>query len=182
MDVYILKKFVSFIDRFNDRIGRIFSVIIIVVIFILNYEVFMRYFLHRPTIWVHEFSAMMYAVFFLIGGVYNMRWSQHLNVDIFYSKLSKKKQAILDLFTYLLFYLFIFIMFWLGSQSAYISVQNWEHSNSVWSPPIWEVKLFIPFVSLLMLLQGLSKTIKDIYFIFSGRDLLISAKKGDEKN
>ena len=178
----ILKRCISFIDRFNDRIGRVFSVIVVPIIFILIYEVFMRYIFKRPTIWAHELSGNLYAVFFLIGGLYCLRWDNHVKADIFYINLSKKNKAIVDLCTYILFYMFIFTIFWLGLQNAYTAVGNWEYSSTSWGPPVWPIKLFIPFIAFLMLLQGLSKTIKDIYFIFSGKDFLIDVEKGDEKN
>lgn len=170
--MHSLKKFVSFIDRFNDRIGKIVSLIIFPIIFILVYEVFMRYFLNRPTFWVHELSGMLYAIFFIIGGLYDLLWNNHINVDIFYSKFSKKGQAIIDLFTYILFYIFIFVMFWGSLETSYISVQRLEISHTAWGPPIWPIKAFIPLASFLMLLQGLSKTIKDIYFVFTGKDFI----------
>lgn len=170
MVMYSLKKFVLFIDRFNDHFGKIISVIVYPMIFILIYEVFMRYFLNRPTIWVHELSGMIYGVFFIVGGLYDLRWNHHINVDILYNKFSKKGQAIIDLFTYILFYLFIFFMFWNTLKTSYISILRWETSNTAWSPPIWPVKAFIPLVSFLILLQGLSKTIKDIYFVLTGKD------------
>ena len=170
--MHYIKKFILFIDRLNNRIGIIFSIIVFPMVFILVYEVIMRYVFIRPTIWAHELSAALYAIFFLIGGVYTLRWDGHVRVDIFYNKLSRRTQCILDLFTWTLFYIFISIMFWEGSKFAYASIMRMEISNTAWAPYIWPVKLFIPLAAFLMLLQGFTKTIKDIYFLFADKELI----------
>jgi TRAP-type mannitol/chloroaromatic compound transport system permease small subunit len=178
--MYYIKKIILFIDRFNNRIGIIFSVIVFPMVFILVYEVMMRYAFNRPTIWAHELSAILYAIFFLIGGVYTLRWDSHVRVDVFYNKLSRRAQNILDLFTWILFYIFIGIMFWEGSKFAYTSIMRKEISNTAWAPYIWPVKLFIPVAAFLMLLQGFTKTTKDIYFLFTNKDL-IQTTEGEKK-
>lgn len=178
--MYYIKKIISFIDQFNDCIGRIFSIIVFPMILILVYEVTMRYVFNRPTIWAHELSALLYAIYFLIGGVYALRWDNHVRVDVLYNKFSRRTQSILDLFTWILFYIFIGIMFWDGSKFAYSSMIRMEISNTAWSPPIWPVKMFIPLAVFLMLLQGFTKTMKDIYFIFTDKEL-IKTNEGKKK-
>jgi len=178
--MYYIKKIISFIDRFNDCIGRIFSIIVFPIVLMLVYEVTMRYVFNRPTIWAHELSAILYAIYFLIGGVYALRWGGHVRVDILYNKFSRRTQSILDLFTWILFYIFIGIMFWEGSKFAYTSMMRMEISNTAWSPPIWPVKMFIPLAAFLMLLQGFTKTMKDIYFLFTDKEL-IKTTEGKKK-
>ena len=178
--MHYIKKIISFIDRFNNRIGIIFSVLVFPMVFILFYEVIMRYAFNRPTIWAHELSAMLYAVFFLIGGVYTLRWDGHVRVDIFYNKLSRKAQYTLDLFTWILFYIFIIIMFWEGSSFAYTSIIRNEISNSAWAPYIWPVKIFIPLAAFLMLLQGITITIKKVYFLFTNKEF-VEVAEGEKK-
>ena len=51
---------------------------------------------------------------------------------------------------------------------------------TAWAPYIWPVKIFIPLAAFLMLLQGFTKTIKDVYFIFNGKKL-IEATEGEKK-
>ena len=178
--MYYIKRFILFINRLNNRIGTIFSIIIFPMFCILVYEVMMRYFFNRPTVWAQELSSLLYAIFFLIGGVYDMRWNDHIRVDILYNKLSKRNKCILDLFTWILFYLFVGIMFWEGSKFAYTATMRMERSNTSWGPFIWPVKIFIPLSAFLMLLQGFAKTIKDVYFIFNGKKLIEDAE-GEKK-
>ena len=172
--MYYIRKIVLFIYRLNNNIGKAFSIIIIPMIIFLVYEVFMRYLFNRPTIWAHELCTFGYSIMFLVGGLFALRWNEHVKVDVFYSKFSKKTQCIIDLFTWILFYLFVGVMFFGGYEYAYDSVMNMERSYSTWSPYVWPVKVLIPIVGFLMLLQGLTKTIGDIYFIFVNKELIES--------
>jgi TRAP-type mannitol/chloroaromatic compound transport system permease small subunit len=56
-----------------------------------------------------------------------------------------------------------------------------EVSHSVWEPPIWPIKLCIPLGAFLILLQGLVKTIGDIFTAATGRELIPETKKETER-
>lgn len=167
----LLKVFVSNVNKLSDGLGKIFSILVFPMIFILIWEVFSRYVLNRPTLWAHELSALLYAIYFLVGGSYTSRWNAHISVDILYNHFSKKTRAIIDLFTWVFFYLFVGVLLWGGIEYAWISIKRMEHSSSTWGPAIWPVKIFIPLGAFLILLQGLTKTLNDIFIVFKGHDL-----------
>ena len=168
----ILKKCILIFNRFNIFLCEKISLIIYPLIFILFYEVVMRYLFNAPTIWVHELSAYLYSILFLIGGVYALIKDEHIKVDIFYSRIKKRNKAILDLFTWLFFYVFIIVLLRQSIEYAYISFLRKEVSFSVWAPPIWPLKFLIFLVAFLMLIQGVFKTINSLYLIFTGKELL----------
>ena len=165
--------YIKFINKLNDWIGQIVSFLIYPIMGSLLWEVIMRYAFNEPTQWAHEFSSMLYAIFFLIGGVYALRWNAHVSVEIFYQKFPKRMQAAIDLCTWSMFYLFFIIILWKGSYYAWGSVARFEISSTVWGPPIWPIKIFIPLAALLFILQGLCKTMSDVVVLFTGRDLMI---------
>jgi TRAP-type mannitol/chloroaromatic compound transport system permease small subunit len=173
-----IKRFISVVDSINDGIGRAISFLVYPMIAVLVWEVFMRYLFNRPTIWAHELSALFYAVFFLLGGAYTLRWKAHINVDVLYVRLSPRTRAMLDLVTWLLLYLFCGVLLWQGSQAAWISFLRLEISSTVWEPYLWPVKFCIPLAAFLMLLQGVTKTIGDFYLVFTGRELLLENETG----
>jgi TRAP-type mannitol/chloroaromatic compound transport system permease small subunit len=176
--MHFLKRFISAVDFINDGIGRAVSFLAYPMIAVLVWEVFMRYLFNRPTIWAHELSALCYAVFFLLGGAYTLRWKAHINVDVLYVRLSPRSRAMLDLVTWLLFYFFCGVLLWQGSQAAWKSFMRLERASTVWEPYIWPVKFCIPLAALLMLLQGFTKTISDLYLAFTGRELLSENETG----
>jgi TRAP-type mannitol/chloroaromatic compound transport system permease small subunit len=165
-----LKQFATWINFINNWVGKIVSFLVFPMIGVLCWEVFLRYVFNRPTIWAHEISALLYAVFFLLGGAYTLRWKAHINVDILYNRFSKRNRAIIDLFTWSLFYLFCIVMLIDGSTSAWTSMIRMERASTVWEPYIWPVKLCIPLSALLILLQGISKTLSDFFIALTGRD------------
>ncbi len=167
----ILRAYVRCVDRMNEFMGRMVSYLVYPMVLMLVWEVGMRYIFNRPTIWAHELSAFLYAVVFLLGGSYALRWNSHISVEILYVRLSPRTRAVLDLCTWTLFYLFVGLLLWEGLPFAMKSVRRFELAGSVWDPPIWPVKLCIPLGALLMLLQGTTKTLRDLHMVFTGREL-----------
>jgi TRAP-type mannitol/chloroaromatic compound transport system permease small subunit len=167
-----LRKYVLFVNSLNEKVGRVASFLVVFMIGFLVYEVFMRYLFDSPTVWAHELGAMLYGVYFLLGGGYTLKWDEHIRVDIIYNSLSIRTKAILDLITWLFFYAFCAVLVIEGTQYAWISVKGMERSNSMWEPFIWPSKICIPLGGLLILLQGLAKTLRDAVIALTGRDLL----------
>jgi TRAP-type mannitol/chloroaromatic compound transport system permease small subunit len=168
----ILKFIYTTIQNINSWCGKIISILIYPMMFFMLYEIVSRYLFGRPTIWVYELSTMIYAIYFLSGGAYALRQNAHVNVEIFYARLPIRRRAILDLFTWSIFYLFCGTILIFGTEYAYSSIVHLEHSTTPWNPPIWPINIFIPLSAFLLLLQGINKTIKDILIIINRIDLL----------
>lgn len=175
--------YIKFVDNLNDCVGKIFSFLVYLMMFTLLYEVIMRYAFNKPTIWAHETSEFFYAAHFLVGGAFALRWGAHINIEVLYRRWSLRTRAIVDLITWTLFYIFCGVLLWQGIGIAWDSVIVLEYSDSAWGPPIWPVKLAIPLAAALVLLQGLTKTIKDAYTAITGRELIadIGTKVADSE-
>lgn len=167
------------ISALNDFIGRCLRYLILPIVAIVCWEVFMRYFMHRPTAWAAELSAMIFGVYVLMGGAYGVKHRSHVKVDIIYSRFPPRARAAIDIVTYSLFYIFCGILLIKGIEYAHESVLLNERSNSVWAPYVWPAKLCIPLAALLILLQGLVKTVDDVVLLLTGEPLL---KQAEERN
>lgn len=168
-----LKLFIRAVDNLNDKVGSIVCLMILPMMLVLGWEVFMRYGLNAPTFWAHETSQYFFGAHFILGGAFALRWGSHVNVEIFYGLLSPRKKAIVDLFTWLLFYLFCGFMLWRGWEAAWLSITRWERTYSFWGPPLWPLRLTIPVAAALVLLQGLTKTANDVYTAVTGQKLVV---------
>lgn len=168
-----VRAFIKAIDYLNDKVGSAVCLMILAMMLILVWEVIMRYGFNAPTFWAHESSQYFFGAHFIIGGAYALRWGSHVNVEVLYGRLTPRAGAILDLFTWSLFYLFCGFLLWRGGEAAWLSVSRWEHSYSVWAPPFWPLRLTIPLAAILILLQGVTKTVKDIYTAITGRKFVI---------
>ncbi len=137
---------------------------------LLILEVVRRYFLNSPTVWAGELTQMFFGAYVVLSGGYILASGGHVNVDILYSRLSRKTQAKLDIITSFLFFMFCVMMVYYGGSLAWESLSTFERSQSAWNPPIYPIKLMIPLGAGLLLLQGAAKLIRDILIVVKGED------------
>ena len=149
-------------ENINHWAGQITLYLVFLLPAVMLYEVVLRYIFNSPTIWVFETSNFIFGGIILLGGGYLLLHRGHVSVDILYNRLSVRARAILDLCTSPFFFLFVGVLMWQGTDMFWTSISRWEHSPSVWAPPLWPVKLLIPVGCGLMLLQLIVKFIKDI--------------------
>jgi TRAP-type mannitol/chloroaromatic compound transport system permease small subunit len=159
----------------NDWMGKIVSFLVYPVMLVLVCEVVMRYAFNKPTIWAHETSCMLYGAHFVLGGAYALRHDAFVNVEVFYMRFSKRTQAIIDLITWTMFYAFVGVLLWKSLPWALKSLSVFEFSDSTWGPAVWPVKWTIPLAAFFMLLQGMTKTIKDAFLALTGREIVTAA-------
>jgi TRAP-type mannitol/chloroaromatic compound transport system permease small subunit len=150
------------ISWLNDRIGRAVSLLLLAIFVLLIAEVFFRYLAGAPKVWTGELTQMLFGLYAVLSGGYIMAHGGHVNVDLLYSRLSARTRAVIDIFTSVLFFLFVGALLYFGSSLAWESVSFWEHSQSAWDPPIWPIKLAIPVGAALLLLQGFVKLAQDV--------------------
>jgi TRAP-type mannitol/chloroaromatic compound transport system permease small subunit len=156
------------IDRVNEAIGRWVAYWAVIAVFFYFYEVVSRYVFNSPTNWVHESMFLMFGMQYLLCGAYAYREESHVRVDIFYAKFSPRGKAIADIVTSVFFFIFTVTMFWTGMRFALDAVSVGEHSFTEWGIQYWPIKLALPVGAFLILLQGISKLIKDIVFVMHG--------------
>jgi TRAP-type mannitol/chloroaromatic compound transport system permease small subunit len=157
------------LEWLNVRAGKFVAYWAVISVFAYYYEVIARYVFNSPTNWVHESMFLMYGMQYVLCGAYAYREDQHVRVDVFYVKFSQRGKAIADIVTSVFFFIFILTLLWTGSRFALDAINNNEVSFTEWGVQYWPVKLMLPIGAALMALQGLSKLIKDIVFVASGR-------------
>jgi len=165
-----MKKFFKFIDRMNELIGKAISFLILVLIGVIVYEIFVRYILNSPTIWAHEISQMVYGAYVILLGGYLQQRNGHVNVDILYLRFKPRTRAMINLFTWLLFFAFCGVILVKGGEMAWDSFLYRETDPTAFAPPIYPLKMLIPLGALLLLLQGLVKYIGDIKVAVTGKE------------
>ena len=157
------------VDKINKGLGKIMSFFILPLIFILCYEVVMRYFFNSPTIWAHEISGHIFGMYAVLGGGYVMLNREHIKSDVLYAQFSERNQAIIDLVTFPLIFFLLAVIFVEGIEMAKISVKYRETTVSFLRSPVYPVKICIPIAALLMLLQGVVQFIRTLRFVFTGK-------------
>jgi TRAP-type mannitol/chloroaromatic compound transport system permease small subunit len=158
-------RFTDAIEWVNVKAGEYVAYWAVISVFVYYYEVIARFVFNSPTNWVHESMFLMYGMQYMISGAYAYREDQHVRVDVLYSKLSPHGKAIADIVSSVFFFIFTLTLLWTGGRFAMDAVNNAETSFTEWGVQYWPVKLTMPIGAALIVLQGVSKLIKDILLV-----------------
>ena len=159
------------INILSEWSGRVANPMIVIIVCIMVFEVVMRYVFNSPTRWVHETSLQLFGSYSILSGAYVLLHKGHVRIDILYDRFSPRRKAILDLFAYLVLFLFVGLMLVYGVQLAWHSMQIQEDSPSTWSPPVYYFRWMLPIGAFLILLQGLSQFILSLSMAKRGKEL-----------
>lgn len=166
-----LASVVGFIDGISLWSGKVMSYLLFPLIAILVYGVVVRYVFDKPIIWGHETSVFIFGTIGFMAGAYALHRKAHVRVDIVYNRLPPRGRAVVDVSMALLFFYFIIVLLWKGEAYAAHSIAVLEHTGSPWNPVLYPFKTVIPVAAFLILLQGVAKFIRDIFFAIHGRPL-----------
>jgi TRAP-type mannitol/chloroaromatic compound transport system permease small subunit len=167
-----MRRLLRGVDLVSEFSGKLISMLIYFMIGILFLEVALRYLFNAPTIWAHELSTHFFGAYSALAGAYALRYNQHVKVDLIYQAFSPRGRAILDSFTYLLFFLVMAVTLRYGMMLAWRAVELRQTvSPSPWASPLWPVRLTLPLAACLMTAQGLAHFIRVLKMAFTGKEL-----------
>ena len=167
-----MKKILAVIDSISEWSGKIVSFLIVFITAILLYEVAMRFVFNAPTNWAHELTMHMFGFLSVLAGAYVLRYDEHVKIDIIYNLFSPRARAIIDSFTYLVFFLFVGLLLWHSAAIAQWSIKIGQTvSPSPWGSPLWPTKTAVPVAALLLLMQGIAQFIRVLTFAITGKEL-----------
>jgi TRAP-type mannitol/chloroaromatic compound transport system permease small subunit len=167
----ILKRIVYICETITEWVGKLASWLLIFLILSLVYEVISRHFFNSPTFWAHDMSYMLGGAASFLGIAWVQKNRLHVRVDIFYEKLTLKKQALVDvLFTLILFFPVVIAGLLNSVDAATLSWIRQESAAGAWRPPIYPLKTIIPIALGLLLLQGIADLIRNSLKLL-GRDV-----------
>ncbi len=151
------------IDKIVVKQAEVSSLLMVILVVMVCYEVVRRYFFNAPTIWGLEFTTFIFGVHFVMGYGYTEHFDGHVRVDIFSSKFPKKLQDILYIILTIgvTLPLVALLCIW-AWDNAITSTKIFEALSSAWAPPIWPVKLLMALGFTFLFLQVLSNLIKRI--------------------
>ena len=98
-----MPKFISFyvnlVDSICERVGRFVMYWVFFMMFLLILSFVTRNIINFPLMWIIEMAQFTITAYYLLGGGYSMLTDDHVRMDLFYGKLSKKGKAKMDIFT-----------------------------------------------------------------------------------
>jgi TRAP-type mannitol/chloroaromatic compound transport system permease small subunit len=88
-----LKKFLVAVDKTNIFIGKMMVGLTLLCVFVITFEVVMRYVFNRPTNWGHETMTLLFAIQYMFVAGYCHYHRAHVRVDVFYSTRKRRTRA-----------------------------------------------------------------------------------------
>lgn len=160
------------LDWVNRIVGSIvmwFALAMVLVQFVL---VLLRYVFGISSIFYSEAVLYLHASLFMLGAGYTLLEQGHVRVDIFYSALSERGRAMIDVFGHLA--LLAPTMFILLYWSWPMVRRSWailEGPISVGGiPASFLLKSLVPAFCVLLLIQGVSALLRDLLRLTEGAD------------
>ena len=137
-----------------DALGNLCSLLMILMILNVFFDVIMRYFFNDVSIGMQELEWHLFAAMFMFGIAYTLKEDAHVRVDIFYDVMSIRKQALVNIFGSLVFALPITVVIlyysWDYTYEAYKMGEGSGDPGGL--PHRWIVRSVIPLSSFFLML------------------------------
>ncbi len=151
------------IDALNETVGRGAWWLVLLCIFISAGNAVARYGFNLSSNGFLEIQWYLYSAVFLGAAGYALKHNAHVRIDLVAGRLSPRAQAWIDLFGHLFMLLPVCaIMLWFGWQAFAESYRINEISTDAGGLLRWPIKFVVPAAFALLILQGVSETIKKI--------------------
>jgi TRAP-type mannitol/chloroaromatic compound transport system permease small subunit len=162
-----MRRLVGWIEIMNDRIGRAMGWLMFALVLLVTGDVIGRYAFHTGAVVIQESEWWMFSVIFLSCAGYTFLYDEHVRVDIFYSRLTKRNQHKLDL---ICAFVFLFPMCILLVTTSYWYIKaSWQvgefSPDPGGLPAYYILKCFIPLGFFLLSLQGVANVYRKIQAI-----------------
>jgi len=157
-----MEKTAALFDKLNERVGKIICILIFPIIIAILIEVMMRYYFRASQLWIPETSMFLFGAMFTLGGGYTHLYDDHVRVDVIYNMCSLRIRKVIDILCFIPLIIYGLVICVEGSRMAYISLINAERTSSAFAPYYFPIKACIPIGGFLLVLQGISKLLRDL--------------------
>ena len=157
----LLLKFADAVDALSEWIGQWLKWLVLFSSLISAGNALVRYTLHTSSNAWLEIQWYMFGAMFLLAAGYALKHEEHVRVDVFYSRMSPKTQAWVDVFGGIFFLMPTAILItWMSIPMIVNSIHINEMSSDPGGLLRWPIKICIPLGFGLLALQGVAEIIK----------------------
>ncbi len=139
-----LSAIASGIDKVGEYLFNLCAFFLLMILLIVLYDVFMRYFFSKPTFWALEINEYLFIFISVIPAAEISRQNRHIRLDIFVEKLSGRNQRFIETFYLICIIIFSAVVLWRGAEMAVNAYQNGMASSSLLSFPLCIPYALIP--------------------------------------
>jgi TRAP-type mannitol/chloroaromatic compound transport system permease small subunit len=148
----------------NLCIGHSIAWFTFFIVIITSVVVVERYWFATGSIRLQESISFMRAAVFMLAAAYTLASGDHVRVDIFYSQMSTRNKAWVDLlgtaFLLLPFCIFLIWTSWDYVGTSWVIQESSSETGGLPYPFPTIMKSFIPIAGMLLILQGLAMSLE----------------------
>lgn len=158
------------IDTFSLWVGRLVCLLLIPMMAVVIIEVVGRKLFLAPTDYAYDVSRWTMGAMFMLGAGYALMRGVHIRADFLYRGLPVAWQGRIDLVLYLVFFFPSLALFtWVSFEYFAKAFGTEERSmDTAWMQVVWPVYSSLPLGGLLLMIQGVSESLKCVYAIRKG--------------
>ncbi|MDY0092316.1 MAG: TRAP transporter small permease subunit [Candidatus Vecturithrix sp.] len=168
-----LKKILKIIDTCSEYAGSLAKWFAWILVLAGAYDTIARHFFNAPTVWAYDVLCMSGGALYVLGWSYDYLHDSHIRVDLLYRTLSPRKKAFMDLISAVFLFFPLMTMF-LVSSAAW-AIRAWRINETMtatfWYPPAGPYRTVFAIGIILLMFQGIAKSIRDAYFLIRGESL-----------
>jgi TRAP-type mannitol/chloroaromatic compound transport system permease small subunit len=161
----MLRELARKIDAAQERFGRAVSWLMFLLVLVVFGDVISRYLFNRTSVFIQELEWYLFATVYLLAAGYTMLWDEHVRVDILYSRLGPRQKARFDFVLLLVFFfpscLLVIFTTWPFFVNSLRVMEGSPDPGGI--PARWALKGVIIVAFLILMVQGVSQTIKAYY-------------------
>ena len=135
-----------------ETAGKCFSLIILVIMAIVSFEVISRYVFNAPTSWAWVINKQLFGVFVLIGGSFALIHDSHIKIEMIWEHFPNRIKILVRWLTLICALCFLGGLLWKSSLMAMIAWQTHEKATGVFKLPLYPLKMFMPLSVALFIL------------------------------
>ncbi|HMA16160.1 MAG: TRAP transporter small permease subunit [Bacteroidota bacterium] len=159
-----MQQWIARLEAVNQGIGAAVRWLALAMVLLQFAIVVLRYVFGISYIFLNEGVLYMHGALFMLGAGYTLLVDGHVRVDIFYSRLSARGRAVIDLactFAFLLPSMLVIAWFtWPSVRNSWAVLEGPISVGGI--PASFLLKSLIPAFCLLLVVQGVAAALRDL--------------------
>ena len=158
------------IDKIIEKVKNLCSWLSFLLVILITVDVFLRYVFNFSSASLYELEWHFFAAIFLLGSSVTLQNDEHVRVDVFYNRLSKKNKEVINLIGNIFFLVpFSLVIFYTSIPFVTDSFVILESSPDPGGLPFrFIIKSIIPFSFFLLATIGVINITKNVKNISNG--------------
>jgi TRAP-type mannitol/chloroaromatic compound transport system permease small subunit len=147
-----MKPILDGITRVIKLVGDVCSLLILLLMAVVAYEVIARYVFNSPTSWAWLVNKQIFGIYVMVAGSYALVHNSHIRIEMLYQHFPPAIKKVIQWLTLVAAFCFLGALLWKSGVMGREAWENKELAMGVFKMPLYPLKLFIPFGAILFLL------------------------------